>query len=170
MKAEDGAGVERMGVSETHRFARKAGHVPRCCATAQRYLKRIVYGNQQPGDPSAWLFEVVFDYGEHDKKTPTPDEVRTWDLRRDPFSIYRSGFEIRTYRLCRRVLMFHHMAELGAAHGPRRARDAGYSQLCARRLAARARFACLRARAALVQLRIDFVARNTDDVRASHEA
>src|SRR4029078_1248227 len=26
----------------------------------------------------------------------------------DPFSVYRSGFEIRTGRLCRRILMFHH--------------------------------------------------------------
>ena len=25
----------------------------------------------------------------------------------DPFSTYRAGFEVRTYRLCRRVLMFH---------------------------------------------------------------
>jgi len=26
----------------------------------------------------------------------------------DPFSFYRVGFEVRTYRLCQRVLMFHH--------------------------------------------------------------
>lgn len=30
------------------------------------------------------------------------------DVRNDPFSTYRSGFEIRTTRLCQRVLMFHH--------------------------------------------------------------
>ena len=29
-------------------------------------------------------------------------------MRRDPFSTYRAGFEVRTYRLCQRVLMFHH--------------------------------------------------------------
>ena len=34
-----------------------------------------------------------------------------WPVRRDPFSSYRSGFEVRTYRLCRRVLMFHHFPE-----------------------------------------------------------
>ena len=28
--------------------------------------------------------------------------------RPDPFSTYRPGFEVRTYRRCRRVLMFHH--------------------------------------------------------------
>jgi hypothetical protein len=29
-------------------------------------------------------------------------------VRTDPFSNYRAGFELRTRRLCRRVLMFHH--------------------------------------------------------------
>ena len=36
-----------------------------------------------------------------------------WPVRTDPFSSHRAGFEVRTYRLCRRVLMFHHFAELG---------------------------------------------------------
>ena len=36
---------------------------------------------------------------------------RDWPVRQDPFSTYRSGFEVRTYRLCRRVLMFHHFPE-----------------------------------------------------------
>jgi hypothetical protein len=31
-----------------------------------------------------------------------------WAYRPDPFSSYRSGFEVRTTRLCQRVLMFHH--------------------------------------------------------------
>ena len=34
-----------------------------------------------------------------------------WPVREDPFSTYRAGFEVRTYRLCRRVLMFHHFPE-----------------------------------------------------------
>ena len=33
-------------------------------------------------------------------------------IRQDPFSSFRAGFEIRTLRRCRRVLMFHHFAEL----------------------------------------------------------
>ncbi|MCP4265761.1 MAG: insecticidal toxin complex protein [Candidatus Brocadiaceae bacterium] len=93
------------------------------------YLKRIKYGNRvpfyvespaNPYDPplpasSDHFFELVLDYGEHDDLIPTPDEVpnRLWDYRPDPFSQYRSGFEIRTYRLCRRVLMFHKFEELG---------------------------------------------------------
>ncbi|CAH1073239.1 SpvB/TcaC N-terminal domain-containing protein [Candidatus Nitrotoga sp. 1052] len=90
---------------------------------ANRYLKYIKYGNLKsyipiltatdawpalPGDDK-WLFEVVFDYGEHDKDNPLPRETnKKWPVRNDPFSNYRAGFEVRTYRLCQRVLMFHH--------------------------------------------------------------
>lgn len=88
--------------------------------TANRYLKRIKYGNRvsrlvQPDLSLAeWCFEVVFDYGDHDPDAPLRDEPgRQWPVRRDPFSSYRAGFEVRTYRLCRRVLMFHHFSELG---------------------------------------------------------
>ena len=96
--------------------------------SAQRYLKRIRYGNRSPyypvlksdaawptppdafaGDGSnAWMFEAVFDYGEHDTVVPKTWETGTWPVRSDPCSSYRAGFEIRTYRTCQRVLMFHH--------------------------------------------------------------
>ena len=83
--------------------------------SAQRYLKRIKYGNIAPYFPNTnavlpleWMFETVFDYGEHHDTAPKPDDSGLWDGRHDPFSSYRSGFEIRTYRLCQRVLMFHH--------------------------------------------------------------
>ena len=91
--------------------------------SANRYLKRISYGNHvsrlvQPDLSRAdWMFEVVFDYGEHDINAATPDERRAWPVRNDPFSSYRAGFEVRTYRLCQRVLMFHHFPaepEVGA--------------------------------------------------------
>lgn len=88
--------------------------------SANRYLKRIQYGNRTPYFPDAsagvpvpqptdWCFELVFDYGDHDQAAPLPDEPqKTWPCRDDPFSSYRATFEVRTYRLCRRVLMFHH--------------------------------------------------------------
>ena len=107
-KAEDAAGVDPGAASEAARFPDGAFH-----ATAQRYLKRIEYGNHKPGDTADWLFEVVFDYGEHDEAVPTPCEARPWPARQDAFSTYRAGFEVRTYRLCRRVLMFHRFDELG---------------------------------------------------------
>jgi hypothetical protein len=37
---------------------------------------------------------------------------RPWPVRLDPFSISRAGFEVRTYRLCQCVLMFHHIPDL----------------------------------------------------------
>jgi len=104
--------------------------------SANRYLKRIKYGNRTPNrdtatwqatDPtqlpkSDWMFEVVFDYGEHHSTVPTPEaeklsgnKKRQWDCRVDPFSSYRAGFEVRTYRLCQRVLMFHHIPDLSAS-------------------------------------------------------
>jgi hypothetical protein len=43
-----------------------------------------------------------------------PPANGTWPVRQDPFSTYRSGFEVRCYRLCRRALLFHHFQdELG---------------------------------------------------------
>ena len=85
--------------------------------SANRYLKHIQYGNLTPHQPTEylsqrkdWLFEVVFDYGEHDQNNPKPDDSKPWAVRCDPFSSYRSGFEVRTYRLCQRVLMFHHFS------------------------------------------------------------
>ncbi len=98
---------------------------------ANRYLKTIRYGNHQPYLPELkvdkpwpspsdnnadasehWFFEVVFDYGEHAPDEPLPNEPgKEWPCRNDPFSSYRSGFEIRTYRLCQRVLMFHHFPD-----------------------------------------------------------
>ena len=90
----------------------------------QRYIKNIRYGNHTPRKPGEdlsqrtdWLFEAVFDYGEHggngedDKAPPTTQEVHPWPVRQDPFSLFRSTFDVRTYRLCRRVLMFHHFPE-----------------------------------------------------------
>lgn len=79
-----------------------------------RYLKRVYYGNKQHythGDvlPTSadFLFETLLDYGEHDILAPSPLEVKNWEARPDAFSSFRSGFDIRTYRLCKRVLLFH---------------------------------------------------------------
>ncbi|VVQ21613.1 SpvB/TcaC N-terminal domain-containing protein [Pseudomonas fluorescens] len=113
-KPEDSAGVDLSQVSERNRSD--------LTRSAQRYVKRIRYGNRvpylpdltataPPPPPVDWCFEVVFDYGEHDLLAPVPQETsQAWACRPDPFSNYRACFEIRTYRLCRRVLMFHHFA------------------------------------------------------------
>lgn len=84
------------------------------CITANRYLSRIRYGNFYNADNAeTFAFEVVFDYGEYDLSSmdkPGCDPYKPvweWDCRRDPFSFYKSGFEIRTFRLCKNILLFH---------------------------------------------------------------
>lgn len=125
---EDGRSVGLGDVSEAHRAAELAPGRQ----GSQRYVKRICYGNRAPvwrheaiTDRQDWLFQVVFDYGDHSftadgdesgslsgpQPSATPD--RDWPVRNDPFSTYRATFEVRTYRLCRRVLQFHHFVELG---------------------------------------------------------
>ncbi len=129
--AETDSGVDLAAANESSRVR-----------TANRYPKRIRYGNRrpllvdpdtpsfrcshlEPGDleGAQWMFEVLFDYGEQHCRDDEPDEEgrvfsqlspggrHDWLVRKDPFSTYRSGFEIRTYRLCHRVLMIHHFPE-----------------------------------------------------------
>jgi RHS repeat-associated protein len=93
-----------------------------------RYPKRVRYGNLKPGDAGTCVFEIVFDYGEHDAASPTADEMQPWPCRQDPFSSYRAGFEVRTYRLCRRVLVFHRFAELGPEPCLVRSTDFAYAE------------------------------------------
>ena len=114
-KAEDSQGISASAFNERNRT--------NLTRATNRYLKRIRYGNRLPYFPDLtlpeavplpdeWLFELVLDYGEHDPDEPRPAvEPRPWDLRNDPFSSYRAGFEVRTYRLCQRVVMFHHFPE-----------------------------------------------------------
>ncbi|WP_256081073.1 SpvB/TcaC N-terminal domain-containing protein [Massilia sp. YIM B04103] len=96
--------------------------------TANRYPERICYGNDAPitsadGLEAAlqaalWHFEVVFDYGEYDMApgNDTPYRpVGDWAARPDPFSSYVAGFERRTQRRCRAVLMFHRFPDFGTA-------------------------------------------------------
>jgi RHS repeat-associated protein len=110
-KGEDSAGIDFAQANERNRSD--------ATRSAKRYIKYVLYGNRTPyfpdmtaaapvGLPTDWCFQLVFDYGEHDLANPVPqDSAQPWICRLDPFSTYRSAFEVRTYRLCRRVLMFH---------------------------------------------------------------
>lgn len=123
---EDDQNVDRTQANERNRLR-----------TTNRYLKRIKYGNSishlvEPDlSQMEWMFEVVFDYEEgHYEDVPlnpalTEGEQHQfvlasavtglpWPVRPDAFSSYRGGFEVRTYRRCKRVLMFHHFDELAA--------------------------------------------------------
>jgi RHS repeat-associated protein len=93
---------------------------------AQRYLGAIRYGAVAPIDRGSygigpipagpWHVEVVFDYGQYDPSPTNPNPyqpVGAWLARSDPFSSYEAGFEIRTLRLVRNVLLFHRFDALG---------------------------------------------------------
>ncbi|HKO41663.1 MAG TPA: SpvB/TcaC N-terminal domain-containing protein [Pyrinomonadaceae bacterium] len=130
-KAEDSDGVLSSQAHERNRT--------NTSRSANRYLKFINYGNRSPYYPvlnaeqplpqpaGEWLFKVVFDYGEHSADAPAPDDLGQWPARQDPFSSYRAGFEVRTYRLCQRVLMFHNFTELGTTPYLVRSTDFNYS-------------------------------------------
>lgn len=94
----------------------------------QTYLTKVSYGNDQsitdgsiilgqsavPLTSIKWHFEVVFNYGSYDlvKGSHPITETGSWNCRQDPFSDYNAGFEIRTYRLCKNILVFHNFEEL----------------------------------------------------------
>jgi len=133
---EDSHGVDLSQANERNRTARTR--------SANRYLKRIKYGNvtsrlvhpDLEAAAAQWMFEVVFDYDEghyeelaFDPSRPAAEQhklvrasaslgessrEKSWTVRADAFSSHRAGFEVRTYRRCRRVLMFHNFAELGS--------------------------------------------------------
>jgi RHS repeat-associated protein len=91
---------------------------------SNKHIKYIKYGNaiakyfeESPYIPllpqnENHFFTLVFDYGEHNKEVPETTDSGLWAARYDAFSSCRSGFEMRTYRLCQRVLMFHNFNEL----------------------------------------------------------
>jgi len=133
-ESEDSVGVDPARACESQRT--------NSSRSANRYLRRVQYGNTvshlvQPDlADTSWLFELLFDYLDQPTEggasqsqystTAAPDgdqrvyvelaldNARAWDVRLDPSSTFRPGFDLRTYRLCHRILMIHHFPdELG---------------------------------------------------------
>ncbi|MFJ2256991.1 SpvB/TcaC N-terminal domain-containing protein [Streptomyces sp. NPDC087844] len=121
-RAEDAEGVDTAAPHEQGRGAPDS-----LARGAGRSLHRVRYGNRVPlldGNgrrpvdvtpdqlrDADWMFEVVLDYGDHPGEAPTPAPTAPRLCRADPFSTHRPAFEVRTYRLCQRVLMFHHFPD-----------------------------------------------------------
>ncbi|WP_135079062.1 SpvB/TcaC N-terminal domain-containing protein [Terasakiella sp. SH-1] len=89
-------------------------------AETNKYIRSIKYGNfLDDNDKEEFAFEVLFNYGQHQLPDQNPecnpyDTTDNWLYRADAFSSYKSTFEVRTRRLCRNILMFHHFKkELG---------------------------------------------------------
>ena len=108
-RKEDKTGVDYTLLHNKNRY--KNGKI----TYSNSYLEKVFYGNQTPYHftndhfpvESDYLFSMVLDYG-----TLLPDQspeiLNSWDYRHDAFSFYKAGFEIRTTRLCKRILLFHH--------------------------------------------------------------
>ena len=113
--AEDSQGIDP-------RQAHEANRTDSVRAT-QRYLSLVGYGSMRPylpvwneNDqetplPAEWLFKVAFDYGDHAPNAPATERGPGWPVRPDPFSFYRSTFEIRTYRRVQRILYFNNFPQ-----------------------------------------------------------
>lgn len=109
--AEDSAGIDTAAAHEVNRTKATRG--------VQTYPQMVQYGNIEPwfpdwsatgADPALpadWAFYVVLDYGDHTATPPALAPDGSWALRPDPFSSYRSAFEIRTYRRVERILFFN---------------------------------------------------------------
>jgi len=112
-RKEDESGLDELLLSNRNRL--KAGKI----TYANIYLDKILYGNKytysQFGNPfpdeADYNFQTVFDYGTL-QSDDTFEKVNNWDYRADSFSDYKAGFEIRTTRLCKRVLLYHVFNEL----------------------------------------------------------
>jgi RHS repeat-associated protein len=97
-KSEDQAGLNKNPFEQNHKYN-------------QVYLSNIFYINYktQSCTNESFLAGVHFDYGEYPdadcELTNNPIPVQDWNYRPDPFSAYRAGFEIRTVRRCRRILV-----------------------------------------------------------------
>jgi hypothetical protein len=113
---------QNIDYSTTHEVHRKGR------SHSQVYLKKVLYGLKTSRIKQAiddkmlfsselndrdFLFQTVFDYGDHSGDMPGSEPDMAWPVRHDAFSTYRCGFEIRTYRRCQRALLFHDFPELG---------------------------------------------------------
>ena len=111
--AEDGRGVD---LGRAHEARRRQSD-----RAVQRYLKRIQWANRVPWLPERaaahraplpeFRFSLTIDYGDHGGGPPGSQPDRPWAVRSDPFSSRRYGFEVRTYRRARRLLIHHHFPE-----------------------------------------------------------
>ncbi len=133
---ENEAGIDLSQANEFHRL-HTANRYLKCIKygnrkplllepTAPSFRGSHVVKPNFDSEEEMWMFEVVFDYGEgHYADSDSDNDLskhryiqasryagETWKCRPDPFSTYRAGFEVRTYRRCHRVLMFHHFKEL----------------------------------------------------------
>jgi len=131
-KAENAVQANAQTLHNKNRFD-NAGNI----RYSNRYLEKILYGNKDPygglvsGVPatndSDYLFKIFFDYTENTAPIERADNSH-WTFRDDAFSDYKAGFEIRTTRLCQRVLLFHQFKGSNEYDGLVKSMEFGYDQ------------------------------------------
>lgn len=112
-KKEDGKGLDPNLLHQSNRIQGNK------ITYTNLYIEKMLYGNKTPykhfNDPfppeTDYFFQTAFDYGEYDTNSPF-NKIHDWKFRGDALSDYKAGFEIRTTRLCQRVLLFHQFSEL----------------------------------------------------------
>jgi RHS repeat-associated protein len=150
--AENDERVDRAQVNERNRVRSAARYLKRI--RYGNLVSRVVQPDLARADADQWMFEVAFDYDDGHLEELIPDPARpetlgrrfvrasatpvraataagapersAWAARPDAFSSHRAGFEVRTHRRCRRVLLFHRFAELGAGPTLVRATELDY--------------------------------------------
>ncbi|MDK1377244.1 MULTISPECIES: SpvB/TcaC N-terminal domain-containing protein [unclassified Sinorhizobium] len=116
-KSENAEGVDPTRISESHRIEKDGTSL-----VSGSYLESVLYGNLRPffadrelnywrsveslilPNKDQWQFQIFYDYTARENPADPALENRSWSVRSDPFSTYRAGFEVRTWRLCRRIL------------------------------------------------------------------
>ncbi len=119
----------------THETNRLNGNAPVCntyligvqyCNAAPWFVDETrVYNPVLPESMNAFLMAARFHYDDALPAFPDWDNVGVVGsaCRKDAFSDYRAGFEIRTYRKCRRVYIFHNFNEIRLGGKPRLVRS-----------------------------------------------
>ena len=113
--AEDGAGIDtaRRARGEPDRADPRGADLPEDGPLRElaALLPRLDGRRRRPRCPPTGCSRVVLDYGDHASTPPTPQPDQPWPLRPDPFSTYRAGFEVRTYRRVQRLLFFNNFPD-----------------------------------------------------------
>lgn len=75
------------------------------------FLDYVEYGNYFKDSDEYFAYKGQLLYADFDPSQPVAIDGTNWALRDDPFSGFKSGFEIRNYRLCYGVAVYHQVPE-----------------------------------------------------------
>jgi len=80
------------------------------------YPDTIQYGNYFVNNEESFAFELQFQYSDYDPDDPLAPAGK-WEVRPDSYSTFNSGFEVRNYRLCKAIKLYHQLKPVDQFHG-----------------------------------------------------